>query len=284
MHSLTHSLTHSPTHCLDDKLIHTLNHSANPPINHQTACIAQQLTHLLNPSNTNMMMNGVVRMLLCIVISQKTFCSARVQVVANTVSSTKYLGVLLDEHLTFDDHINYIHKKASNKLGILYRAKDYLDRQTKILLYKSLILPHLDFCDIVYMSTTEYNLNKLQLIQNTACRTILGADKDTSIKDMHKQLELLTLKQRRFIHQAVDCHNNIYNEEAGLHSMYQTVDDRVRATRSIGTNYMKVPNIRSCTGRKAYSYSGPSFWNKLDSDTRQLEDKTAFKRHISKEI
>ncbi len=35
------------------------------------------------------------------------------------VSCTKYLGVLLDEHLTFDDHVNYIHKKASKKLGIL---------------------------------------------------------------------------------------------------------------------------------------------------------------------
>ena len=70
------------------------------------------------------------------------------------VSCTKYLGVLLDEHLTFDEHINYIHKKASNKLGILYRAKDYLDRPTKILLYKSLILPHLDYCDTVYMHTT----------------------------------------------------------------------------------------------------------------------------------
>ena len=43
------------------------------------------------------------------------------------VSCTKYLGVYLDEHLTFDEHVNYIHKKVSDKLGILYRANDYLE-------------------------------------------------------------------------------------------------------------------------------------------------------------
>ena len=132
------------------------------------------------------------------------------------------------------------------------------------------------------MNTTESNLNKLQLIQNAACRTILGADKDTSIKAMHQELQLLSLKQRRFIHRAVDCHNNIYNEEAGLHSLYKTIDNKTRATRNTGTKYMIVPKINSCIGWKAYSFQGPTFWNTLDSETRQIEDKSAFKRHISK--
>ena len=73
------------------------------------------------------------------------------------VSSTKYLGVILAEHLSFDEHVSFVHKKASKKLGISYKSKDYLDRSTKILLYKSLIVPHIDYCDLVYMNTTEKN-------------------------------------------------------------------------------------------------------------------------------
>ena len=187
------------------------------------------------------------------------------------VSSVKYLGVLLDEHVTFDNHVNYIHQKASKKLGILYKAKDYLDRSTNILLHKSLILPHLDYCDTVYMNTTEGNLNKLQLIQNVACRTILGADRYTNVKTMHNDLGLLTLKQRRFLHQAMDCHNNIYNPEAGLHHHYNTIDDRQRVTRRTGTNYMKIPIIKSSMGRRAYSFQGPSFWNLHDEESRCIE-------------
>ena len=74
------------------------------------------------------------------------FQSVKCQEPIERVSSTKYLGVILDEHLTFEEHITYIHQKASKKTGILYKSKDYLDRSTKILLYKSLILPHIDYC------------------------------------------------------------------------------------------------------------------------------------------
>ena len=198
------------------------------------------------------------------------------------VSSIKYLGVILDEHLTFEEHISHVHNKASKKLGILYKSKDYLDRPTKILLYKSLILPHIDYCDLVYMHTTEKNFKKLQLIQNCACRILLGADKDTSVKQMHQQLELPTLHQRRMYHQAVDCFNNVNNEEAGLNKYYKTNDTRERTTRSTGTKYMGVPNLRTCVGRKAYSYRGPTFWNNLGADSRLMTDKEQFKRHINK--
>ena len=106
----------------------------------------------------------------------------------------KYLGVILDDHLTFDEHITYIVNKASKKLGVLRRAREFLNRSTKILLYKSLVLPHLDYCDLVYMCTKEENLQRLQQIQNCACRAILKADIYASISEMHQHLQLPTLK------------------------------------------------------------------------------------------
>ena len=79
----------------------------------------------------------------------------------------------------------------------------------------------------------------------------------------------------------MDCFNNITNEEAGLHHMYNEMN-RVRITRTSGTKTMEVPNIRSCVGRKAYSYKGPSFWNTLNAETRCIEEKEKFKQHINK--
>ena len=69
----------------------------------------------------------------------------------------KYLGVILDDHLSFDEHINYVLTKASIKLGILRKTCDYLNSSTKTLLYKSVVLPHLDYCDLVSMCTKEEN-------------------------------------------------------------------------------------------------------------------------------
>ena len=48
------------------------------------------------------------------------------------------------------------------------------------------------------MCTTVANLSKLQMIQNNACRIILQVDKDTRIHSMHQELQLMTLKERRY--------------------------------------------------------------------------------------
>ncbi len=73
--------------------------------------------------------------------------------VIERVSCMKYLGIQLDEHLTFVEHISYIHQKSSKQLGILRRSREYLDRSTSLLLYKSLLVPYTDYCDLAYMCT-----------------------------------------------------------------------------------------------------------------------------------
>ncbi len=132
------------------------------------------------------------------------------------VTEFKYWGVFLDDKLTFDKHVEYIHGKAVKKMGIVHKARNFLDRSTSVLLYKSLVLPHLDYCDTVYSCTSAANLDKLQKIQNGACRTLLLADKRTPIEEMHQELGLLSLKQRRDLNLAIDSHKHVNNKESSL--------------------------------------------------------------------
>ena len=143
----------------------------------------------------------------------------------------------------------------------------------------------MDYCDLCYMCTKEENLKKLQQIQNCACRIILRADNTTSTNILHRELSLPPLQQRRKIHMAMECHNNVYNNEAGLHKFFTQIDtNRVRSTRSENTKRVKVANVRSVVGRKAFSFRGPDFWNSVESDIRLIENKNGFKKHISKLI
>ncbi len=80
----------------------------------------------------------------------------------------KYLGVILDDILSFDSHVEYMHGKVVKKLGIVRKARDFQDLGTSVHLYKSLVLPHIDYCDLVYCCTSEANLQKLQKLQNCA--------------------------------------------------------------------------------------------------------------------
>ena len=129
-------------------------------------------------------------------------------------------------------------------MGVLRRSREYLDSATSLTLYKSLVLPHLDYCDLVYMNTTVQNLNKLQLSQNGACRTILRQPKDTSVSQMHEELGIPTLIQRREYHLATECYKAVNNPDAGLNHMFKLVQNtHTRTTRLSLNQGMTIPPL-----------------------------------------
>ena len=142
------------------------------------------------------------------------------------VTSMKYLGVILDDILSFDPHVDYMHSKAVKKLGIVRKAREFLDLGTSVRLYKSLVLPHIDYCDLIYCCTSEANLQKLQKLQNCACRTLLRADRRAHIQDMHQDFKFLTLSQRREYHMATECYKHVTNSDSSLHSFFQSKNGR----------------------------------------------------------
>ena len=61
----------------------------------------------------------------------------------------KYLGVVLDSTLSFNDHIEHLRKKLSKVLGVFSRARPVLTLEAANRVYAAMVLPILDYCDIV---------------------------------------------------------------------------------------------------------------------------------------
>ncbi len=198
------------------------------------------------------------------------------------VNDMKYLGVILDQNLTFNSHIEFLGKKATQKLGAIAKVRKCIGCSTTLMLYKSIVLPHFDYCDIVYMNTSLYNLNRFQYIQNSVCRIILLADKDTRIVDMHRDLKLEMLSTRRLIHLNAFNHKNVYPEiDTLISAMYVPVTNvSRRQTRQSTSMCMTVPAVRSCTGQRAISFIGPKSWNQLPQDLRLIKNHDTFKYHL----
>ena len=66
-------------------------------------------------------------------------------------NSQKYLGVVLDNHLSFEDHLKMILNKVNKTIGLLCKLQNILPRSALLTIYKSFIRPHLDYSDI-YMT------------------------------------------------------------------------------------------------------------------------------------
>ena len=70
----------------------------------------------------------------------------------------KFLGVLLDENLNWKEHIKYIENKIAKNLGLLYKARPFLDRNALLALYYSYIQTYISYANIAWGSTCRKNL------------------------------------------------------------------------------------------------------------------------------
>ena len=81
------------------------------------------------------------------------------------VEYTKFLGVYIDERLLWKNHIQQIENKVSKNIGINYRLSHYLPHHILRILYSSLILPYITYCNIIWGNTPESYLRKLVVLQ-----------------------------------------------------------------------------------------------------------------------
>ena len=77
----------------------------------------------------------------------------------------KFLGILLDEYLSFDAHCNFLCSKLSRSNYIINRVKNILPTKILKTLYYSLIHPHILYGLPIYSCTTQKNLNKIFKMQ-----------------------------------------------------------------------------------------------------------------------
>ena len=89
------------------------------------------------------------------------------------VAEYKYLGVILDESLSWNSHVNYLISKVSKRIGILGRTRRSISMHTAGIIYRSFILPVLDYCDTVWNCCGRTNADNIEKLQRRAARIIM---------------------------------------------------------------------------------------------------------------
>ena len=90
------------------------------------------------------------------------------------VKNAKYLGVTLDESLSFDCHIKNLIKRLSQSVGILEKVKPFLNTNALLNLYYAIFHLHLQYGLITWSSTLKNYLKKLSTLQNKAVKIVGG--------------------------------------------------------------------------------------------------------------
>ena len=121
--------------------------------------------------------------------------------------SIKFLGVLLDQHLTWTEQIKLTENKIAKNIGILYKARSYLDKRASLCLYYSYPHSYINYANTAWCSTTRTYLKKLQSQQKHAIRIIFHENKFAHTREYFKENNILNIyklnifKNFVFLHQ-----------------------------------------------------------------------------------
>ena len=120
------------------------------------------------------------------------------------ITSDRYLGVILDNKLDFNEHIATITSKATKLLNLCRRNLNMCTPQIKETAYKTLIRPHLEYTSPAWSPHTSNNINKIENIQRRAARFVLGnytfGPEANLTNEINSILHWQTLQHRRAIY------------------------------------------------------------------------------------
>ena len=195
-----------------------------------------------------------------------------------SINSIKFLGVHIDRHLTFNDHINYLSLKISRSVGLLYKLNKYLPQSVLLKLYYSLIHPYFNYSMETWFNSNNYSNNKLITLQKKAMRAVCNAPFNSHTNELFRSTGTIKLK-------------DLYDYKIGIY-MFKTLN--LNYDSELLSTLTKFRNIHSYSTRNKERYNlpkikrdkcknninviGPQMWNQLPPSIQKVKKIYNFKK------
>ena len=175
--------------------------------------------------------------------------------------SFKYLGVILDSNLSMNQHIDYVKKKVSKMLGIFSRARPSLTIESANRLFKSMILPILDYCGAVFHGCGKGNEEVLERLQRRGGRIVLNTA-HLSTEQMVTSLGWDTLTRRRENHIVNLVENCLKGTAPSYFSEYfQLKRHNIHDYDIRNKNKLVIDRVKLESTKRAFFYKGADIFN-----------------------
>ena len=104
--------------------------------------------------------------------------------------------MVFDSNFNFSNHVSQIIKSTRVHARDLYRIHPLLDLNTSLLLENALVISRLDYCKSLFLSLSDFELRRFELVQNSLCRVVTHSSKFSHITPQLKKLHWLPVRYR----------------------------------------------------------------------------------------
>ncbi len=195
------------------------------------------------------------------------------------VTSFTYLGVVIHDDLSWSAHVSSVCSRARKLLGFLYRNFRPAGRSCLSKLYRSLVLPVLDYCGAAWDPHQLFNITRLERVQHFAARLATGqwsADGDT----LCQELGWSPLARRRIYQRLCLCRRILTGGSLIPDSSFSPLISRRSIRLAMNSCPLKQPLVRTNYHFGSFFVKTISYWNALPEQIISLSSPLAFKRHL----
>ena len=199
------------------------------------------------------------------------------------VVDTKFLGVILDENISWRKHINVLISKISQMIGIIGRARRFMEPPQLILLYNTMVLPHLQYCLINWGNfKDDRNLrlrDRILRLQKCFLRMIYGKGRLSHADPLFAKTGALKIDD--LFKQSVRCFSFKLAKNM-LPIRMASLANRINhshQTRGSQTNL-----VINSSNHRSLRYIAPTLWNSLPTTLKEMPSISSFKANSKKEL
>ena len=190
------------------------------------------------------------------------------------------LGINLDSELKFEDHVNFICKKASQKLYALARIAPFMDLKQRRNIMKAFVESQFGYCPLIWMFHSRGLNNKINRIHERALR-ITYKDKSSTFQELLEKDNSVSIHHRNIQKLAIEIYKVLHGFSPPiLNDIFVPVSRPYNFRRNDTLQRRRVNSVRH--GTESISFLGPKIWDLVPSDIKLSQSLSIFKRKIKK--
>jgi hypothetical protein len=181
------------------------------------------------------------------------------------VNQTKFLGVILDSGLTWKQHLLHISKKISKSVGILSRARKFLNKKTLLQLYYSFLYPYLTYCNIIWGNAPDYILWPIFRAQKRAIRIVNNIRRRDSTRKAFEELRILRLPGIYTFSVLIFVYKYKNELLPTPFSGFYITHRQVHRYPTRNANQLRIPMAKTKMAARFVRSTGVNIWNAFDN-------------------
>ena len=200
------------------------------------------------------------------------------------ITETKFLGVILDNKLCWNAHIEYISKKISKSVSILKMLKFTFPSRILKSLYYSFVYPYFSYCNLIWGGAAKTHLDSLVLLQKKCIRIISKVGYLDSTEPLFRELNILNVEQIYNLNCAkfIFCSSNKikyteFSEKIATNGSFHNYQTR-------SSKLLRKPYVRLQKFMNSFLNHGIEIWNVLPESIKNVKSLATFKRKAKEYI